>query len=121
MAFNPVYTSSGDNKLDVYGSTEVGCWVITFGASDTYVIGGLALAAATFGLSRPILGINILGVNTAAITLGIGDNIVWNYQTQKLQFEGASAGIAGSAPIVELTSGTSIASMAIEIQIFTQR
>ena len=119
--FNPTYAPVGDNKLDVYGATEVGIWTITFGASDTYATGGLALTAATFGLSRPIAGINVIGCNTAAITTGIGDNEVWNTQTQKLQFEGTSAGTAGAAPIEELANGTSIANAQLTVQIFTQR
>jgi len=120
--FNPVYAGLGDNKLDVWGSTEIGTWTITFGAADTYVTGGLALTAATFGLSRPIAGMNIIGVNTAAFTVGVGDNIIWNSQTQKLQFEGSSSVTTlGAAPIAELASGTPIANVQLTVQIFTLR
>jgi hypothetical protein len=122
MAFNPTYAKVGDNGLDVYGATEVGCWTITFGGADTYVTGGLALVSQNFGLSRPIAGVNILGINTAAITLGIGDNIIWNTQTQKLQMEGSNATVtAGAAGIQELNNGVSIANLQVTVQVFTLR
>jgi hypothetical protein len=121
MSFNPVYTALGDNKRDVYGATEVGMWTITFGAGDTYVTGGLALVAATFGLSRPIAGINVMAINTAALTVGVGDNVIWNSQTQKLQFEGAGGGAAGTVGVAELNNGVSIANAALTLQIICLR
>jgi hypothetical protein len=121
MSFNPTYAAVGDNKLDVYGATEVGMWTITFGAGDTYVTGGLALVAATFGLSRPIAGMNVIAINTAALTVGVGDNVIWNSQTQKLQFEGVGGGGVGTVPATELNSGISIANMALTIQIICLR
>jgi hypothetical protein len=116
MAFAPTYAGVGDNKLDVYGATDVAMWTITFGASDTYVTGGLALVAATFGLSRPIAGVIVIGQNTAME----GILWVWNTTTQKLQafVTGASSG----AVLAELGSASSlIQSAAITVLIPTQR
>ena len=116
--FNPVYAGVGDNKLDVYGATDVAMFTITFGASDTYTAGGLALTAATFGLSRPIAGIVMLGGNTAGIVVGL----YWNTQTQKLQMTEVNVGLASTpAEFQELAASTSIASFAFTVLVFTQR
>jgi hypothetical protein len=111
--FNPVYAGAGDNKLDVYGATDVAIWTITFGGSDTYTAGGLALVAATFGLSRPILAVEVIGANTAAF----GVDWAWNSQTQKLQAEWTGAVL--SAAFAEISG--SIANWAITVRVTTQR
>jgi hypothetical protein len=115
--FNPTYAGSGDNKRDVYGATEVGVWTITFGASDTYVTGGLALTAATFGLSRPILGLEVIGANTAASVYAYQ----WNSQTSKLMMLGTGGSTAGTAAYADASSGASMASFAITVRVTTQR
>jgi hypothetical protein len=117
MAFAPTYAGVGDNKRDVYGATEVGIWSITFSGADTYVTGGLALTSATFGLSRPILAVEVLATNTAAG--------VWywafNNQTGKLQMYGTGGGVAGTAAFAEASNATSIANFAIAVIVYTQR
>lgn len=114
MAFTPTYAGSGDNKRDVYGATEVGIWTITFSAGDTYVAGGLALAAATFGLSRPILTVEVVGVNTAGFVYGW----VWNTQTAKLM--GLTVGVSPAA-FVDLVSTTSLTGVVLTVRVTTQR
>jgi hypothetical protein len=111
--FNPVYAGVGDNKRDVYGATEVGIWTITFGASDTYTAGGLALAAATFGLSRPILAVEVIGGNTAQA------GVVWSWNTQTGKLQAFWTGAAVSGVLAEISG--SIASWAITILVYTQR
>ena len=108
MAFNPVYAGSGDNKLDVFGATDVATFTLSFTTGDTYVAGGLSLTAATFGLSRPILGINAIGTNTA----GIIAEPMWNTQTSKLMLLVSGA---------DLGAGTSLTGVSYTLQIFTQR
>lgn len=115
--FNPVYAGIGDNKRDVYGATEVGLWSIAFASGDTYTSGGLALVAATFGLSRPILSVELVGANTAAILW----NWVWNVQTQKLMMLGAGGGTAGTVPNADATSSQSLTGFIIYVQVTTQR
>jgi len=110
--FNPVYAGLGDNKLDVYGATDVAIWTITMGASDTYTAGGLALVAATFGLSRPIAGVEVIGVSTAAL----GVTWMWNVTTQKLT--GYWSGTA-SAVFNELSG--SIANWVLTVRVTTLR
>lgn len=118
MAFNPTYAAIGDNKVDVYGATLTGVWSITFGGSDTYLTGGLALVAATFGLSRPIAGMIQIAINTAAIVA----NALWNSQTSKLQLQEVNVGLASTpAPFQELPNTTSIANFAYTFLIITQR
>jgi hypothetical protein len=117
MAFNPVYAGSGDNKRDVYGATEVGIWTITFGAGDTYVAGGLALTSALFGLSRPLLCVEVCGVNTAASVW----NWVFNTQTGKLMMLGTGGGVAGTAANADATPGTAMANFQVLVKVTTQR
>lgn len=118
MAFSQVIAGSGDNKRDVYGSTDVSIATIAFGAGDTYVAGGLALLAALFGLSRPILGVIVIGSNTA----GVGLNWSWNSQTQKLQALMANVG-AINTPVgdVDATVGTVLTGMVLTVLVITQR
>lgn len=99
MSFNPTYAGVGDNKIDVYGATATAIWTIAFASGDTYVAGGLALASATFGLSRPIAGIIPIGDNTA----GIIATPTWNTQTQKLQLLVSGAEVSGSLTGVTYT------------------
>jgi hypothetical protein len=108
MAFTPTYAGVGDNKIDDYGATAVAIWTITFSTGDTYVTGGLALVAATFGLSRPILGIVQVATNTA----GIIASAVWNQQTSKLQLLVSGA---------ELASATSLTGVVLTVLVITQR
>jgi hypothetical protein len=115
--FNPVYAGVGDNKLDVYGATDVAIWTMAFTASDTYLTGGLALLAATFGLSRPIAGVVVLGQNTAGGTAGMV--WIWNTQTQKLQAFWTGAVV--STALAEVTNTTSIASVTLTVLVITQR
>lgn len=117
MAFNPVYTPVGDNKYDVYGSTGVAIFDIVFGAGDTYVAGGLALAAATFGLSRPIASVEPMGSNTAATVW----NWFWNTQTQKFMMLGAGGGAAGTAANADATAATAMANFSVRVLVTTQR
>jgi hypothetical protein len=116
MAFNPTYTGSGDNKLDVYGATAVAIWTIAFSAADTYVTGGLALLAATFGLSRPILGVEVIGFNTA------GTGIVWQWNTTTGKLQAFVTGAASGSLLAELSSAnTAIQSDTITVRVTTQR
>lgn len=108
MAFTPTYAGSGDNKLDVYGATATAIWTITFSTGDTYVTGGLALVAATFGLSRPILGIVPVATNTA----GVIATPTWNSQTSKMQLLVSGA---------DLGSATSLTGVVYTVLIITQR
>jgi hypothetical protein len=113
MAFNPVYAAVGDNGRDLYGATPVAIWTVTTGAADTYVAGGLALAAASFGLSRPIAAVEVIGVNTAAI----GITWVWNVQTQKLM--GFWTGAGNSA--VEAQISGNIFSFVLTVRVTASR
>lgn len=115
MAFNPVFAGLGDNKTDFLGAIPVAMFTITFGAGDTYLTNGLALAAANFGLSRPIAGILVVGKNTAAI----GMDFVWNTQTQKLQAIQSTTG--APAALVEVANATSIASFGLTVLVIAQR
>ena len=112
--FNPVYAGVGDNKLDVYGATDVAIWTLAFTASDTYLTGGLALVAASFGLSRPIASVEVIGFNTAAL----GMVWQWNVTTQSLMAFW-SAGSATTLPQVGNT--TTIASFTLTVRVTTQR
>ena len=114
MAFNPTYAPVGDNKLDVFGATPAAVWTITFGGADTYVAGGLALVASTFGLSRPIAGVLHLGSNTALSVVMLP---VWNTQTQKLQLLWTGPAISG---VLAEVSG-SIANFAMTVLVLAQR
>jgi len=113
--FNAVYAGLGDNKTDYLGSIPVAMFTITFGASDTYLTGGLALTAALFGLSRPIAGIIIVGQNTAAG----GQDWAWNSQTLKLQAFQSTTG--APAALVELANTTTIANFALTVLVIAQR
>lgn len=118
MAFNTTIAGLGDNKLDVYGATPTAVFTITFGGADTYVAGGLALTQANFGLSRPIAGVHVMGVNTA----GIPFQYLWNTQTQKLQFQNVNVGLASTpAPLQDLTAATSIANVVLTVLVIAQR
>jgi hypothetical protein len=117
MAFNAVIAGVGDNKRDVYGATDTSVSTITFGAGDTYVAGGLALLAAQFGLSRPIAGIKVIGVNTVASVW----DWAWNTQTQKLQMLGAGGGAAGTAAFADATAATAMANFQVTVLVITQR
>jgi hypothetical protein len=97
MAYSLTYAGSGDNKLDVYGATPVAIWTITTSGADTYVAGGIPLVAASFGLSRPIGSVEVIGVNTAAI----GIVWQWNVTTQKLAGYWTGAGL--SAVLAEIS------------------
>jgi hypothetical protein len=108
--FNPVIAGAGDNKLDVYGATAVAIQTAAFTASDTYLTGGWAPTAQTFGLSRPILAVEVIGQNTAGATTGFA--WVWNTQTSKLQAFSASAEVANT---------TTIASVTLTVRVTTQR
>ena len=114
MAFNAVLAGVGDNKRDIYGATDVAIWTIAFGAGDTYVAGGLALTAAQFGLSRPIAGVELIGVNTA----GFVNDWVWNTQTQK--FMGLTVGVSPAA-FVDLVAGTSLTGVVLTVRVTAQR
>lgn len=114
MAFAPVYAGVGDNKLDVYGATPAALWTIAFGAGDTYVAGGLPLVAATFGLSRPIAGVLLVGVNTAAFVNGW----VWNSQTQK--FMGLTVGVSPAA-YVDLVAATALVGVVLTVLVLATR
>lgn len=118
MAFTPTYAAVGDNKLDAWGATDVATdWTITFSSGDTYVTGGLALVAATFGLSRPIADVQVVAVNTAASVW----NWVWNSQTSKLMMLGAGGGVAGTAAFADGGSGTSMTGFVVTVRVVTQR
>lgn len=118
MAFTQVVAGSGDNKRDVYGATDVSICTIAFGAGDTYVAGGLALAAAQFGLSRPILGVVVIGSNTAGIVI----EWRWNTQTQKLMAMFANVG-AINIPVqdIEDPNATVLTGMVLTVLVITQR
>jgi len=114
--FNPVLAGVGDNKIDVYGATEVGIWTVAFTSTDTYTTGGWAPTAAQFGLSRPILAILVIAQNTA----GAGIEWTWNSQTSKLQ--GFVTGTAANAVLNELGSAsTLIQSVTLTVLVITQR
>lgn len=117
MAFAPTYTGIGDNKRDIFGATEVGIWTVAFGAGDTYVAGGLALTSALFGLSRPLLGLSIVGQNTAALPWGW----MFNTQTVKLQMLATLAAAIGLAPFEENPNATVLTGMVLTVLVFTQR
>ena len=113
--FNPTYAGVGDNKLDVYGSTDVAIWTIAFGGSDTYLTGGLTgLLAATFGLSRPILSVEVVGVNTA----GLGMIWVWNTQTSALMAYWSGT---ASAVLNQVTNGTPLTGIVLTVRVTVQR
>lgn len=116
MAFNPTYAGVGDNKLDVYGATDVAIWTITMGGADTYLTGGLALTAALFGLSRPILAVEVIAMNTTAQSGGMVWQ--WNFTTQSLMavWSGAAAGA-----LPQVTNGTSIANFVLYVKVTVQR
>ena len=109
MSFNLTYAGAGDNKSDVYGSTPVAIWTIATGAADTYVAGGMALSAASFGLSRPIASVDVIGVNTAAL----GITWVWNVQTQKLM--GFWTGAGNSAVLAEISGNIFSFSLTVRV------
>jgi len=115
--FNPVYAGVGDNKLDVYGATDVAIFTLAFTASDTYLTGGVALAAASFGLSRPILSVEVIGYNTAAAAGGM--IWIWNTQTSKLM--ALWTGAVVSTALAEVTNTTTIASFTLTVRVTTQR
>jgi hypothetical protein len=121
MAFNPTYAKVGDQGLDVWGATEVGLWTITFGAADTYVTGGLALTAATFGLTTPVsqpVTVLVVGQNTA----GEGLFWMWNTQTGKLQAFWDPAESASPQVFAELGSASAlIQNVALTVLIIVQR
>lgn len=115
--FNPVYAGVGDNKRDVYGATEVGIFTIAFASGDTYVGGGLALTNANFGLSRPILAVEVMGMNTAAIPW----NWAWNTQTAKLMMLATTANTIGLAPNEDNPNASSLTGMILTVMVTTQR
>lgn len=115
--FNPVYAGVGDNKRDVYGATEVAIFTIAFASGDTYTTGGLALTAAIFGLSRPILSVEVIGCNTAAIVW----QWMWNVQTQKLMMLGTSGNTVGLAPNADATGSPSLTGFIVTVIVTTQR
>lgn len=113
--FNPVYAGLGDNKRDVYGATEVAIFTIAFAAGDTYLTGGLALTNAIFGLSRPLLAVEVMGGNTASI----GMTWSWNTQTNKLQAEWTGPAISGV--LAEVANNTSLTGVILTVIATTLR
>jgi|SRR5271155_5372084 len=115
--FNPTLTKVGDGGREVYGATEVGTWQAAFLSTDTYTTGGWALTANQFGLSRPLAGVSVTGMNTAAIVWFWA----WNFQTSKLQMLGAGGGAAGTVTFADATSSQSLSGFTIQLLLWTTR
>lgn len=114
--FNATFAAVGDNGLDAYGATDVGIWTLTFLSTDTYLTNGYTgITAAKFGLSRPILAIEVIGVNTA----GVGMTWVWNTQTSALMAFWTGAGL--SAVLAQVTNTTSLSGIVLTVRVTTSR
>jgi len=113
--FNATIAGVGDNKLDVYGATDVSISTLTFLSTDTYLTGGYTgLTAAAFGLSRPILSIEVIGMNTA----GLGMVWIWNTQTSALMAYWSGT---ASAVLNQVANTTSLNGVVLTVRVTGQR
>lgn len=79
--------------------------VANYTLQTSYAAGGVAITPGELGMSK-ILGINVLGVNTA----GIGLNHVWNKQTAKLMAIFPTGGAAASpTTLIQPATGVVVA------------
>lgn len=105
----------GDNKYDIYGATPTGVFTVTMDTS--YPAGGYALTAAAFGLSRPIAGVLVIGVNTAALVSAYQ----YNAATGKLQVLSTTAGAAGTVPFQDEDAATNLSTFVLTVLVICKR
>jgi hypothetical protein len=113
--FNATFAAVGDNGLDVYGATDVAIFTLTFLSTDTYLTNGYTLTAAKFGLSRPILAVEVIGLNTAAL------GTVWTWNTQTGALMGFWTGAGFSAVLAEIANTTTLSGFVLTVRVTTKR
>lgn len=94
------WTQQGDEGNMSFGPVPCSVGFVT--PDTSYPTGGYALTAAQLNCGRGIVGMSLLGANTAAA----GYVVVWNTQTSKLQIYVAGTPLGTiSAPLLNIAGG----------------